>query len=194
MQRKPSAIGTAVAICLCVLGALSLSGVPGCQTGTGLLINTVTDLDGNITVSFINETSARAAFSFGVYDPLDLEPPGPVLLNQTRVEAGTTTQQFTLQCRRALAIGTQRFVQRVLDTDTDKTTTNFDADAFDAVVHFSDAPADSALGSVATVGTAAGLEKLVGVDFGCGDLLIFIFREDPDAPGGFRMDFQLIPE
>ena len=48
------------------------------------------------------------------------------------------------------------------------------------------------LEAVATVGTAVGLNKLVGVDFSCGDELIFTFRPDPDAEGGFRIDFQLI--
>ncbi len=119
-------------------------------------------------------------------------PPGPVTIQQPRIEAGQSTQ-FTLDCRRNVAIGTQELVRRIIDTDSDQNA-NFDNDAFDDVVHFSNAPANSPAAALPTVGTAEGREVLIGIDFSCNDLLIFTLEEDPNAPGGFRIDFAVAPD
>jgi len=80
----------------------------------------------------------------------------------------------------------------VIATKTDEATTSFDADSFDTVVHFSAAASDSDAAALPTAGTALGVEKLLGVDYSCADLLVFTFTEDPDAEGGFRVDFEVI--
>ncbi len=149
--------------------------------------------NGNVTVLIINNTPYRATMTVGSWDSLDRDPPGPVTIQQPRIEAGQSTQ-FTLDCRRNIAIGTEELVQRIIDTDTDQNTANFDNDAFDDVVHFSNAAADSPAAALPTVGTAEGREVLIGLDFSCNDLLIFTLEEDANAPGGFRIDFEVAPD
>ena len=157
-----------------------------------LLQNQTAPLSGNISVGIVNDTSFRASFTIGTYNDLQRNPPGVVNFNQNRLAAGLSSAASSLPCGRNLAIGTAKLLQRVLDTNGDQSTANFDEGAFSVTVNFSDAPDGSDLEAVATVGTAVGLDKLVGVDFSCGDELIFTFRRDPDAEGGFRIDFQLI--
>lgn len=162
----------------------------GCSTD--FIANQTAERQGNITVQFINNTSFRAAYTFGTYDSLDRNPPGPVTLQQLRLEPGTSTP-VALLCRRNFAIGTQEMFDRIVDTDADEAA-NFDADAFDTTVHFSSAPADSDAAALPTEGTAAGRELLLGVDFQCDDRVLITFEQDPNAPGGFRIDFAVLPD
>jgi len=170
------------------LATSALSLVGGCPDT--VLTNLTKERTGNISIQFINNTRYRAAFSYGTWDSWDRSP-GPVTLQQLRLPPHAISSVAQLPCRRNAAIGTQEFVQRVLDTKADQTGT-FDADAFDDTVHFSSAPSDSDLAALPTAGWAEGVEKLLGVDYSCGDLLIFTFWEDPDAPGGFRIDNEVI--
>lgn len=177
-------VGAAILFCGAMLTACSST-----------LVGYVTEeRQGNIQVIFINNTSARASFSFGSYDALDKDPPGTVTLQQLRLEAAASSAAATLACRRDVAVGTAELVKRVTDTRTDLNTANFDADAFDSTVHFSTAPQGSASAALPDAGTAAGSHKRLGVEFTCGDTLIFTFQEDADAPGGFRIDFTVIPD
>lgn len=184
-ERAAKCVATLLAGCLVV-------GLPtiGC---TGELFKNQTEpTAGNITFRFVNNTDYRASFSFGTWDSLDRSP-GPASLEQLRLEGNSVSDPVSVTCRRNAAVGTEEFRLRVLNTGENETG-DFDADAFDSTVHFSDAPADSDLAAVATVGTAQGIERLVGVDFTCGDELIFTFVEDPDASGGFRIDFSVFVE
>jgi hypothetical protein len=157
-----------------------------------LIANLIEERSGNVTVVFINNTPYRAAFTFGTYDALDRDLPyGEVDLLQRRLEAMTSTASITLSCRRNLAIGTEEFVQRARDTEANLVP-QFDDDAFDTVVHFSDAPIDSDAAALPTVGTAEGREVRLGVDYACGDELIFTLVEDASAPGGFAIEFRLL--
>jgi hypothetical protein len=156
-----------------------------------LWFNQTQELTGNITMQFINDTPYRASFTFGVWNSLERNPPGAVRFSQLRLEGQTASAVATLQCARNMAISTDELITRIIDTQAFDVST-FDPDAFDSVVHFSDAAAGSDLAAAATVGTAAGFERLLGVDFRCADELIFTFVQDPDAPGGFRTDFALL--
>jgi hypothetical protein len=156
-----------------------------------LFANLVEERSGDVTVIVINNTPYRAAFTLGGYDALHRDPPGDVSLEQQRLEAHTTTAPITLTCNRNTAIGTEALVQRVIDTEADEAD-DFDADAFVAVVRFSSAPADSDAAALPTAGTAEGVEVRLGVDYACGDQLIFTLLEDAAAPGGFRVAFELL--
>ncbi|MBU0640747.1 MAG: hypothetical protein KKB50_17930 [Planctomycetes bacterium] len=145
---------------------------------------------GNIAVTFVNDTPYRASFSFGTWDDLD-RTPGATELYQLRLEGNTVSDVALLTCRRNMAIGTQAYLDRVLDVRANDTP-SFDADAFSTVVHFSSAPADAADAALPTVGTGQGIEKLLGIDYSCESQLIFTFVADPDAVGGFRIDYALL--
>ena len=172
-----------------------LAGAGGSLSGcTGVLgLNQIEERAGNVTVVFVNSTSARAAFTFGSYDALDRAPFGPVSLDQQLIEALQSTAPINVVCRRNIAIGTDDYVARVVETNADNVAT-FNPDAFDVTVHFSDAASGSDAEALPTAGTAEGLEVLLGVDFSCGDRLVFEFVEDADAPGGFRIDLTVIPD
>ncbi len=162
----------------------------GC-TNTDLFVNLTSERAGNFTAQFVNSTRFRASFTFGTWDSFDRVPPGAADVQQLRVEGQTASAPVTLQCRRNLAIGTGELIERALDNDFDDSA-NFDADAFNMVVNFSSAPLGSDAEALPTAGTADGRELLLGVDYTCADLVIFTFVDDPDAPGGFRIDFSVL--
>ena len=110
---------------------------------------------------------------------------------QQRLEAMTSTEPLTLACRHQTSVGTDELVQRMIDTDVPDED-GFDDDAFASVVSFSSAPSDSVAAALPTVGTAAGREARLGVDYACGDQLIFTFVEDATATGGFRIEYRLL--
>jgi hypothetical protein len=171
-----------------LLLAGALGGVSGCF-GT-VFKNLTKERTGNINMQFINNTAYRASFSYGTWDAWD-KTPGAVTLQQLRLEAGTASTPAAVPCRRNAAVATQALYTRVVQTQADQTT-SFDADAFDTVVHFSAAPVDSTTAALPTQGTAAGIEKLLGVDYSCADTLVISFNEDPAEPGGFRIDCVVI--
>jgi len=179
-------IGLLVAGCVLVLPATLSCSSP--------IVHYLTaERQGNVTFVFVNDTPFRAAFSFGTYDALD-HTPGATELRQLRVAAKSSSAPVTVTCRRNAAIGTEEYVQRVIDTEADLAATNFIPDAFDTTVHFSSAPDGSPTADLPIDGFAVGVEKLLGIDFSCSDQLMFTFREDPDAEGGFRIDFSVISD
>ncbi|MBI5864012.1 MAG: hypothetical protein HZB38_05815 [Planctomycetes bacterium] len=172
-----------------LVGMLALLG--GCSGD--FIMNQTEERSGNVTAIFINNTAFRASFSFGAFDSLDRNPPGAITFQQLQLEAGTTSATSTLPCRRDVAIGTAEMLQRALDTNA----TNlggFNRDIFVEGVAFSSAPAGTVGSGVATDGTAKGIDAKLGVDYSCGDQLIFTFEEDATASGGFRIVFSVIPD
>lgn len=184
MSHASRSIGFAAAF-LAPLTALTA----GCSGD--LVANLTEERTGNISVIIINDTPYRAALTLGGYDALVRDPFGPVDVSQQRIEAKTSTTPITLTCTRNTAIGTDALVERMIRTDADDVS-GFDDDAFGPVVNFSSAPADSEAAALPTVGTAEGLEVRLGVDYACGDELIFTLVEDSAASGGFRIEFRLL--
>jgi hypothetical protein len=177
-------------VLLCVFGLTLVwvfAPLPAC---TLEMVNNLTkERTGDITVVFVNNTPYAAAFSFGTYDAWDRSPPGQMDFQQVRVEANTTNAAVTLQCARNAAVASTGLVQRATALNQ-PAETDFVPEQFDSTVHFSEAPSGSAIANLPTAGSALGVEKLLGVDYSCGDQLIFTFNEDPDAEGGFRIDFE----
>lgn len=180
-------------LCLGVGGLMTaaLLAAGGCPSGLAQYL--VAERTGNISIQFVNNTPFRASFSYGTWDELDRNPPGTVTLLQLRLAANSSSTVSTAPCRRNMAVGTQPFVDRVLATKADETT-NFDPDAFGTVVNFSSAAANSTAAALPTEGTAAGREVLIGRDYSCADRLIFTFVQDSAAPGGFRIDYEVIKD
>jgi hypothetical protein len=174
-----------------VVGLLVLASGPGCNVT--LFKNQTAERSGNITVQFVNETPYRAIFSYGVWDSLDLDPPGPITLRQLRLEGNTTSATVNLTCARNFAIGTEAMLERAEVTEATDTD-NFDVQAFVEGVKFSDQPAGSELEAAATAGRATGIERLLADHFTCDDLLLVTFVADPSASGGFRIDFSVVQD
>jgi hypothetical protein len=170
---------------------LLLAPLSGCDPS--LVANLTEERSGNVNVQFVNTTRFRASFSFGSYDAFDRDPPGPVTFLQIQVETGNSSPNQALVCRRNVALGTQEFLDRVLDVNADAIA-SFDPDAFSPDLNFSSAPIGDDADSLPTAGTAAGTERRLGVDFTCGDLIIFTFVEDAGAPGGIRIDYEVIAD
>lgn len=189
LQRRNQRTSQAL---LALVGLLAATGISGCffnsDTGAGFFA----ERTGQVSFIFVNNTRHRAIFSFGTYDPLD-KTPGAVLIQQQRVEAQTTTGFTALNCRRAAAVGTAELIERAQENDFEDNN-NFDEEAFTAEVNFSSAPLGSASEGLPTQGTASGRVVFIGSDYDCTDRIIFTFEEDPDAPGGFRIDFASLPQ
>ena len=172
--------------------AANLLGAGGCAFSPEFIANNVAERAGPLFFVFNNNTRFRASFSFGVYDDLDRSTRGAVVIQQQRIEAQSTIAPVQLACRRNAVIGTAELLRRAIEADFEDDA-NFDADAFVPVVNFSSAAADSDAAALPTQGTADGRNLLLGVDFSCQDRLLITFEEDPDAPGGFRIDFAAVP-
>jgi hypothetical protein len=155
-----------------------------------MILNQTKERTGNITMVFVNTTSANAAFTYGTWDEWD-KAPGTINMQQINLKQFGTSDAVTLACARNAAIGTQGLVDRVLATKADETDT-FVPEQFDTVVHFSLAASTSDAANLPTAGTADGVELLLGVDYSCEDRIVFTFVEDPDAPGGYRIDHEVI--
>lgn len=164
--------------------AAALSGCDGAA-----LANLFEERAGNVSVVIINNTPYRALLTLGAYDEMDRNPPGAVQTQQQRIEANTAISPLTVACRRNTAINTARLIRRLVDTSA---TATLDADLLDTVIRFSAAPSDSSAADLPTAGTAAPIEVLLGVDYTCGDQLIFTLSEDPNSAGGFRVDYSVI--
>jgi hypothetical protein len=160
----------------------------GCSRA--IWLNQTKERTGNITMVFVNTTSANAAFTYATWDEWD-HSPGAINMQQINVKQFGTSDAASLPCARNAAIGTQGLVDRVLETKADVTDT-FIPERFDTVVHFSLAASDSGAADLPTAGTAEGVELLLGVDYSCEDQIVFTFVEDPDAPGGYRIDHEVI--
>lgn len=173
---------------MAALVAGTLVAIAGCGT---IWKNLTKARDGNVTLSFTNTTVHRAAFSYGSYDAWD-RTPGAVELRQLALAGQQVSQTLSIPCGRNLAIATERMIERATVTEADETVDNFEPDMFSTVVHFSDAPSDSDAEFLPTVGTANGIELMLGRDYSCEDTIFFTFVEDPDAEGGFRIDYEVI--
>jgi hypothetical protein len=184
MTQRTIATSTAAAAVL--FGVWTLSGCNGT-----IWANQTKERTGNLSFAFVNTTSADAGFTYATWDQWD-HTPGAINIKQLTVPAQTSTAVDTLPCARNAAIGTQDMVTRVLQTEADVADTTFNPDLFDTVVRFAATNAGTGADSLPTAGTAQGVELLLGVDYSCEDEIVFTFVEDPDAPGGFRVDFEVI--
>jgi hypothetical protein len=155
------------------------------------IANLTEEQSGRVSIIIINNTAYRASFTLGGYDALVLNPPAAPELQQQRIEAMTTTDPIALNCARNIAIGTAELVERVIETEG-HLEDDFDDDAFSEFVNFSSAPVGDVAAALPTVGTAAGRAVRLGVDYGCGDQLIFTFQQDATAEGGFRIEYDLL--
>jgi hypothetical protein len=190
MPRKETLMAskTLVSVGMAALAASAVLLVLTTGCGT-VLLNQTAERTGSITVMVINNTPYTAAFSYGSWDAWDRSPPGPVQIRQLVLDANSSSAAATVTCARNFSIATTDFIDRANLVDAPSTLTNFNPDAYDTVVHFSNIPSGSSGAALPTIGTALGVGPLLGVDYECGDELIFTLVEDPDAPGGFRVDF-----
>ncbi|MBN2445265.1 MAG: hypothetical protein JXO22_00950 [Phycisphaerae bacterium] len=171
--------------------AVTIVGFMGC-VNSDFLINNTTDISGDLTIVVNNDTPYIATFSLGTWNDLDRSNPREVNLEQIRMSAGITGD-ITLSCARNMAIGTQDFVDWV-NASQEPDATDFEEVLLHAQVYFSDADSDTDEVDAPTVGTAEGIELLVGVHYSCDDLIVFTLVEDPAATGGFRIDYAVIKD
>jgi len=141
-----------------------------------------------LRVAFINNSPFRAIFTFGSYDPLD-QNTSPTGFGQLRLESGATSPVQNQPCRKSFSVGGEELIRLI---DVRNLTVN-DARALIDGVNFSGAPLGDPLEAEATEGTALGRVDRAGVDFTCDSVLIYSLEQDATAPGGFRIDLQVLP-
>lgn len=141
-----------------------------------------------LRLTFINNTPFRAIFTFGSYDPLD-QNTTPTGFGQLRLESGATSPLQTQPCRKSFSVGGEELIRLI---DVRDLVVN-DPRALIDGVNFSAAPLGDPLAAEPTEGTALGRVDRAGVDFTCDSVLIYSFEQDATAPGGFRIDLQVLP-
>lgn len=191
-------VSALLAACSCNIAALNNVTAPSTDFAPGGQL-----VPRAIQVGFVNNTNARAIFTFGSYDPLDQETV-PTNFGQLRLEANSSSAQVAQPCRRTFAVGGAELIRLLNENDRNPAIDITDERALVTGVNFSTAPLGDPLEAEPTEGTSLGREVLLGVDFTCDrnsiddqtgtGLLIFTFEEDAGAPGGFRIDFQFIDQ
>jgi len=141
----------------------------------------------NLRVSFINNTPFRAVFTFGSYDPLDKDT-SPTNFGQLRLESGATSAVQNQPCRKVFSVGGEELIRLI---QVRKLTVN-DEHALVDGTNFSGAPLGDPLEAVATEGTAVGRIDRAGVDYDCESVIVYTFEQDATAPGGFRIDANVV--
>lgn len=149
---------------------------------------------GTVSVVFINNTNARAAFTFGTYNPADrLSRPDfeqfGLGTGQRNLGPGATSSILPGSCGRVFSIGGPRlldFIRANIGVD------DVSAEAFVEGVDFYSTETD-AEGEPIRIGAAAPLEALLGVDFPCGGLIVIYFEVAEGGPNPFRISFAVIP-
>jgi hypothetical protein len=179
--------------------------------GAGISPNVTSPLTNvPVTVAIINTTPYRAIFTVGAYENLDqntiVEPStvllesqandtthlGTTWLRTARIIPGAATPVLA-GCRRAISIGGPEMLslinkQKAVYTNTAIGIT-LDDRALVPGVYFSDAALDSPDAEHDTVGRAAPLTLLQGVDFPCGSYVILRLVADSTVADGFRVQF-----
>ncbi len=175
-----------VSLCLATLA------VAGC-INFDAFVNNTKEIEGQVGVVFTNSTIYNISFTWGTWNDLDRQTPRLVDIDQVRLSGLTSTDIRLLPCARNMAIGTDKFVDWVmLSSEIDELA--FEIELLNPVVHFSDAATDTDASTSPTVGTAEGVELLLGLDYSCDDQIMITFVEDPDATGGFRLEWAVIKD
>ncbi|MCA9256421.1 MAG: hypothetical protein KDA33_12325, partial [Phycisphaerales bacterium] len=119
-----------------------------------------------IQVGFVNNTNARAIFTFGAYDQLDQETL-PTNFSQLRLEANSSSAQIAQPCRRTFSVGGAELIRLINENENNPSIVVSDPRALVQGVNFSTAPLGDPLEAEPTEGTSLGREVLLGVDFTC---------------------------
>jgi hypothetical protein len=149
---------------------------------------------GTLRVLFINNTDARAVFTFGTFDQTDrLSVPSFLQFglddSDDVLDGDSESEILELPCGRVFAIGSPRLLQFIEANAADEEPL---AVALVEGIDFYDTHTDDSTEPL-QLGSAQPFEALLGVDFPCNALLI-IYLEPTDAgDSAFRIDFQLIP-
>jgi hypothetical protein len=218
-MRSEQSIGNKLYL-LSVL-TLAVFSLPGCLIDA--YFNNTASLGGdqpgfrsNIQVAFVNNTPYRAIFTYGTYDPLNVEQGHelsfPIFYDQftadaapeRRLERNSSSDPITFLCGRALAVGDPRLVELIERNDFEVTSSGADIDleALRPVVDpetgerragiaFSDRPLGDPGDDTSTAGWAPGLVTLQGAEYQCDSLVTYTFEVDPSQPGGIRTDVKV---
>ena len=146
---------------------------------------------GSIQVGFINETPYRAIFTYGTYDPQNLDQDGSVSFTPgvgqffvdadaaNRLEGNSSSDVVTFDCGRALSLGGDQLIALIVENDLDG---GLDPTALQPGIAFSGKPIDDPEGDQPTAGTAAAVVTLQGAEYQCESLLIYTFKLDAGRP------------
>jgi hypothetical protein len=152
---------------------------------------------GSVSATFVNNTPFRAIFTVATFNHFDQNsiPSTPEQFadgsdGTNQLEGNSAVGPFTFQCDRALSIGGIQMLERLTDSTDDLSTLNEDALA--TGVGFSAAAVGDNLATLPTEGTAEPLDVWQGAEFQCESLIVITFEQDPNAPGGFRIDHEVI--
>lgn len=149
---------------------------------------------GTVRVLCINNTEARAVFTFGTFDQTDrLSVPSfqqfGLDASEDVLNSDTESEILEFPCGRVFAVGSPRLLEFIDANASDADTI---AAAMVEGIDFYDTSTDDAT-EPPLLGSAPPFEALLGIDFPCNSLLILYLEPAVGAADPFRIDFQLIP-
>jgi hypothetical protein len=180
--------------------AIATSGAISCDNATVIWWNQTASLGGEsagrrglFQVLIINNTPFSAAFTIGVYDPIDRNSApstlqfGPEL--DLSLPGNTSSDIFDVACARTLSIGGAEmleFMRRNLDEEAFEAADN--TSLIEGVEFF----AEQEDGELSSAGFADGRDLLLGVDFLCNSLVIIRLEFSDVGEKSFRVDYDVI--
>lgn len=166
----------------------------------------------SIYIAFINNTPYRAIFTFGTYDPLNMDQQGPLAFPiafeqfyidpnpDYRLERNSVSRTVVFGCGRAIGVGDQALVDIIEKYGYETTSSGAPVypealrplldprtGAHKAGIIFSDRPLDAEDAGTHITAWASGVVTLQGAEYPCDALVVYTFDLDETQPGGVRV-------
>jgi hypothetical protein len=150
---------------------------------------------GQMFAVFVNNTPFSATFTAGGYDTQDEDsfPEFAQFCDDpatcTPLPGNSTSNTVGFTCFREMSVGGTRLIQLIFNSEQDD---GLDGTALTSGVQFFlEDLTDPTLPPI-PAGTADPQSALLGVDFRCEAVVFFTFEQDATAPGGFRIDVDVV--
>ncbi len=137
-------------------------------------VNFFAPLEGQVTITFVNETPYRVITYWGGYNPLD--PATDIDVRKLKLESGESSPAV-INCTRRIEIAGESLKRAVEIGKPD----GVSADDINEKIAFSDVNLGEDNDEEATAGEGDSVRYELGIDYSCSDILEIHFQQDPDT-------------
>ena len=155
-------------VLLSVLGFM----VSGCEEPGW--VNFFAPLEGQVTITFVNETPYRVITYWGGYNPLD--PATGIDVRKLKLESGESSPAV-INCTRRIEIAGSS-LRRAVELGKPEGINSSD---INEKIAFSDVALGEENDEEPTAGEGDSVRYELGIDYSCGDVLEIHFQQDPDT-------------
>ncbi len=146
--------------------------ISGCEE-TGW-VNFFAPLEGQVTITFVNETPYRVITYWGGYNPLD--PATGIDVRKLKLESGDSSPAVINCTRRIEIAGTS--LKRAVELGKPE---GISADEINEKIAFSDVTLGEDNDEEPTAGEGDSVLYELGIDYSCSDIIEIHFQQDPDT-------------